>query len=174
MAPHSTPAVLILSLLALASLAASQAPAAGPTAPDCSSALTSLAGCLTYIQPGSTQGKPPKECCAGVKASVASPASIACLCNALHTDYGVPLNMTRAAGLPAACGANPAAFSTCNIKLPGAPNAAPSEAPSATSGSTPATVSPGPAKSAATRSPVSVATLVLAALAAPLLSYYCL
>jgi hypothetical protein len=47
-------------------------------------------------------------------------------------------------------------------------------APSPTSGSTPTTVSPGPAKSAAARSPVSVATLVLTALAAPLLSYYCL
>ncbi|KAM0897896.1 hypothetical protein ACQ4PT_022270 [Festuca glaucescens] len=172
MAPRSIPAFLVLSVLALASLAASQAPAAGPAAPDCSSALTSLAGCLTYIQPGSTQSKPPKECCSGVKAAVASPASVNCLCDALHTNYGVPLNMTRAAGLPAACGASPAAFSTCNIKLPGAPDAAPTEAPSPSSGSTPATDSPGPAKSAATRSPVSVATLVLAALAAPLLSYY--
>lgn len=45
-------------------------------------------------------------------------------------------------------------------------------APSTTSGSTPATVSPSPSKSAATRSPVSAATLVLAAMAAPLLSYY--
>ncbi|KAM0897897.1 hypothetical protein ACQ4PT_022270 [Festuca glaucescens] len=127
MAPRSIPAFLVLSVLALASLAASQAPAAGPAAPDCSSALTSLAGCLTYIQPGSTQSKPPKECCSGVKAAVASPASVNCLCDALHTNYGVPLNMTRAAGLPAACGASPAAFSTCNIKLPGAPDAAPTE-----------------------------------------------
>ncbi|KAK1678699.1 hypothetical protein QYE76_039547 [Lolium multiflorum] len=114
MAPRPTPAFLVLSVLALASLAASQAPASGPAAPDCSSALTSLAGCLTYIQPGSPQSKPPKECCAGVKAATATPASVKCLCDALHTDYGVPLNMTRAAALPAACGASAAAFSTCN------------------------------------------------------------
>jgi hypothetical protein len=45
-------------------------------------------------------------------------------------------------------------------------------APSPSSGSTPATGSPGPAKSAATRSPVSVATLILVALVAPLSYYY--
>uniref|UniRef100_A0ACD5UJH5 Uncharacterized protein n=1 Tax=Avena sativa TaxID=4498 RepID=A0ACD5UJH5_AVESA len=172
MASRSAPAFVVLALLALASGAASQAPAAGPAGPDCSAALTGLAGCLTYITPGSTQSKPPKECCTGVKAAVASPASVSCLCDAFRTNYGIPLNLTRAGGLPAACGSNPDAFSKCNIQLPSAPHAAPTQAPSATSGSTPGTVSPGPAKSGATRSPVSVATLVLAALAAPLLSYY--
>jgi hypothetical protein len=110
----ATPAFVILALLALASGAASQAPAAGPAGPDCSAALTSLTGCLTYITPGTTQSKPPKECCAGVKAAVASPASVTCLCDAFKTNYGIPLNLTRAAGLPAACGANPEAFKKCN------------------------------------------------------------
>lgn len=167
----ASPAFVILALLALASGAASQAPAPAPAGPDCSAAVTGLAGCLTYITPGSTESKPPKECCAGVKAAVASPASISCLCDALNTNYGIPLNLTRAAGLPAACGSNPAAFSKCSLKLPGAPGAAPTEAPTA-SGSTPATGSPSPSNSAATRSSFSAATLVLAAVSAPLLSYY--
>ncbi|KAE8772422.1 non-specific lipid transfer protein-like 1 [Hordeum vulgare] len=160
----------VLAVLALASGAASQAPAAGPSA-DCSSSLTGLTACLPYISPGAAPGKPPKECCAGVKAALASPASVACLCDAFGKDYGIPLNLTRAKGLPAACGGNPAALSNCSLKLPGgAPNGAPTEAPSPTSGSTPTTVSPSPSKSAATRSPVSAATLALAAM--PLLSYY--
>lgn len=172
MARSTYAVVAVLAVLALASGAASQAPAAGPAA-DCSSALTGLTGCLPYISPGATQAKPPKECCAGVKTALTSPASVACLCDAFGKDYGIPMNLTRAKGLPAACGGNPAALSNCSLKLPGgAPNAAPTEAPSTTSGSTPATVSPSPSKSAATRSPVSAATLVLAAMAAPLLSYY--
>ena len=110
----SRSAFVLLAVLALASGAASQAPAAGPAAPDCGTALASLAGCLPYITPGSTQSKPPKECCAGVKAAVVSPASVSCLCDAFHSNLGIPLNITRAAGMPAACGANPAAFSKCN------------------------------------------------------------
>ncbi|CAM0906845.1 unnamed protein product [Alopecurus aequalis] len=172
MASRSTPAFVILAVLALASGAASQAPAAGPAAPDCGAALTGLTGCLPYISPGSTQSKPPKDCCAGVKGAVATPNGVSCLCDAFHTNYGIPLNLTRATGLPAACGANPAAFSKCNLQLPGAPTAAPTQAPSPTSGPATGTVSPSPSKSAATRSPVSAATLVLAAVAAPLLSYF--
>ncbi|VAH43626.1 unnamed protein product [Triticum turgidum subsp. durum] len=171
--PTHAVAALLAVVLALASGAASQAPAAGPAAPagDCGSALTGLTGCLPYITPGAAPGKPPKECCTGVKTALASPASVACLCDAFGKDYGIPMNLTRAKGLPAACGGNPAALS--NLKLPGgAPNGAPTEAPTPTSGSTPTTVSPSPAKSAATRSPVSAATILLAAVVAPLLSYY--
>ncbi|TVU37767.1 hypothetical protein EJB05_11114 [Eragrostis curvula] len=166
-------AAVAVAVLALASCAASQrahapAPAPGPAGPDCSSAVSSLIGCATYVMPGSTQSKPPKECCDGVKNAIKSPAAVQCLCAALGKDYGIPINMTRAAGLPAACGGNPAAFSKCNIKLPGG---APTEAPAPSSGSTPVASSPSPSKSAATRSPIS-AMAVVAAVAAPLLSYY--
>lgn len=102
-----------VAVLALASGAASQAP--GPASSvDCTSALAGLVGCLPYVQQGSTQGKPARECCAGVKAALKSPATVACLCAALGRNYGMPLNLTRAAGLPAACGEDPAAFSRCN------------------------------------------------------------
>lgn len=113
MARSTYAVVAVLAVLALASGAASQAPAAGPAA-DCSSALTGLTGCLPYISPGATQAKPPKECCAGVKTALTSPASVACLCDAFGKDYGIPMNLTRAKGLPAACGGNPAALSNCS------------------------------------------------------------
>ncbi|WVZ66761.1 hypothetical protein U9M48_015942 [Paspalum notatum var. saurae] len=160
-----TLAAVAVAVLALASGAASQAPAPGPSAADCGAAVTGLVGCLPYVQQGSTQSKPPKDCCAGVKAALKSPDTVACLCNAFGQDYGFPINLTRAAGLPAECGENPAALSKCNIKVP---SAAPGSAPPP-SGAAPG--SSGSPNSAATRSPVS-AFAVLATVAAPLLSYY--
>ena len=102
-----------VAVLALASGAASQAP--GPASSvDCTSALAGLMGCLPYVQQGSTQGKPDRECCAGVKAALKSPATVVCLCAAVGQNYGMPVNLTRGAGLPAACGEDPAALSKCN------------------------------------------------------------
>uniref|UniRef100_A0A8R7V492 Bifunctional inhibitor/plant lipid transfer protein/seed storage helical domain-containing protein n=3 Tax=Triticum urartu TaxID=4572 RepID=A0A8R7V492_TRIUA len=128
--PTHAVAALLAVVLALASGAASQAPAAGPAAPavDCGSALTGLISCLPYISPGSMQGKPPKECCTGVKTALASPASVACLCDTFGKDYSIPMNLTRACEQHAACGGNPAALNNCSLKLPGgAPNGAPTE-----------------------------------------------
>jgi hypothetical protein len=97
---------LAVAVLALASSVASQAPGPAPSA-DCASALA-------YVQQGSTQGKPDRECCAGVKAALKSPATVACLCAAVAQNYGMPVNLTRGAGLPAACGEDHAALSKCN------------------------------------------------------------
>jgi hypothetical protein len=109
------PLLAAIVILALAAGVVAQAPAPAPAA-DCSGAVTGLIGCAAYVQPGSTQSKPPKACCDGVKGAMMSPAAVQCLCDALGKDYGIPLNMTRAAGLPAACGGDPAAFSKCNSK----------------------------------------------------------
>lgn len=145
---------LAVAVLALASGVASQAPGPAPSA-DCASALAGLMGCLPYVQQGSTQGKPDRECCAGVKAALKSPATVACLCAAVGQNYGMPVNLTRGAGLPAACGEDPAALSKCNK-------------PTA-SGTAPAVPSPGSSKSssssaaAAIRSPGSAFAVVVAA-----------
>lgn len=148
-----------VAVLALASGAASQAPAPAPSSSvDCGAAVAGLLPCLSYVQQGSPQGKPAMECCAGVKGALKSPATVACLCAAFKQKYPVAINMTRAATLPAACGEDQAAFSKCNSPAPA-------------SGSAPAANSPGASKSAAARSPVS-AFAVVAAVAAPLLSYY--
>jgi len=106
-------AAVVVAVLALASGAASQAP--GPSPPvDCSAAVTGLIGCVSYVQQGSTQGKPTSGCCDGVKAALKSPATVACLCAAFGQNYGIQVNLTRAAGLPAACGEDPAALNKCN------------------------------------------------------------
>ncbi|XP_008670593.1 non-specific lipid transfer protein-like 1 isoform X1 [Zea mays] len=144
---------LAVAVLALASGVASQAPGPAPSA-DCASALAGLMGCLPYVQQGSTQGKPDRECCAGVKAALKSPATVVCLCAAVGQNYGMPVNLTRGAGLPAACGEDPAALSKCNK-------------PTA-SGTAPAVPSPGSSKSsssaaAAIRFPVSAFAVVVAA-----------
>jgi len=105
-----------VAVLALASGAASQAP--GPSPPvDCTASVTGLVTCLPYVQQGSTQGKPASECCAGVKAALKSPATVACLCAAFGQNYGIQVNLTRAAGLPAACGEDHAALSKCNSQF---------------------------------------------------------
>ncbi|XP_037467038.1 non-specific lipid transfer protein-like 1, partial [Triticum dicoccoides] len=130
--PTHDVAALLAVVLALASGAASHAPVAGPAAPvgDCGSALMGLTSYLPCSSPVSTQGNPPKECCTGVKTALASPASVACLYDAFGKDYGIPMNLNRAKGLPAACGGNPAALNNCSLKLPGgAPNSAPTEDP---------------------------------------------
>uniref|UniRef100_A0A0E0I4B5 Bifunctional inhibitor/plant lipid transfer protein/seed storage helical domain-containing protein n=1 Tax=Oryza nivara TaxID=4536 RepID=A0A0E0I4B5_ORYNI len=106
--------VVVVAVLALACGAASQSPApaaaAGP-ASDCGSSITALAGCLTYITPGSPEARPAKDCCAGVKSALGSPAAVACLCGALGQDFGIKINYTRAAALPAACGGDSSALS---------------------------------------------------------------
>ncbi|CAL5061520.1 unnamed protein product [Urochloa decumbens] len=167
-------AAAVAAVLVLPPGAASQAPAQAPTpspAPsssvDCEPAVMALVPCVTYVEAGSALGKPTVECCAGVKGALKSPATVQCLCAAFGQKYPVPIDYTRAATLPAACGGDPAAFSKCNIKLPGAPT----EGPAPASGSAPAANSPGASKSAAARSPVS-ALAIVAAMAAPLLSYY--
>ncbi|CAL5071666.1 unnamed protein product [Urochloa decumbens] len=162
-------AAAAVAVLALAPGAASQAPTPSPSSSsvDCEPAVMALVPCVTYVEAGSALGKPTVECCAGVKGALKSPATVQCLCAAFGQKYPVPIDYTRAATLPAACGGDPAAFSKCNIKLPGAPT----EGPAPASGSAPAANSPGASKSAAARSPVS-ALAIVAAMAAPLLSYY--
>ncbi|CAL5085730.1 unnamed protein product [Urochloa decumbens] len=161
-----------VAVLALAPGAASQAPAQAPSpAPsssvDCEPAVMALAPCVTYVEAGSVLGKPTVECCAGVTGALKSPATVGCLCAAFGQKYPVSINYTHAAMLPAACGGDPAAFTKCSIKLPGAPT----EGPAPATGSAPAANSPGASKSAAARSPVS-ALAIVASMAAPLLSYY--
>jgi hypothetical protein len=49
-----------------------------------------------------------------VKSTLGSPAAVACLCGALGLDFGIKINYTRVAALPAACGGNFSALSKCN------------------------------------------------------------
>jgi hypothetical protein len=80
----------------------------------CTDALLSLAGCLSYVQEGSTVTTPDPTCCSGLKDVVRN--EVACLCQAFQggQDFGVALNMTKALQLPAACNVKTPPFSRCN------------------------------------------------------------
>jgi hypothetical protein len=84
---------------------------------DCSDALISLVGCLSYVQEGSTVATPEKTCCSGLKDVVKK--EVACLCQAFQggQDYGVALNMTKALQLPDACKVKTPPFSKCHSKF---------------------------------------------------------
>ncbi|XP_051183288.1 non-specific lipid transfer protein GPI-anchored 31 [Lolium perenne] len=190
MAAKSSTGTAWPSLLLLSALAAVLAHVDGATggsvaapapAVDCSDALISLVGCLSYVQEGSTVATPEKSCCSGLKDVVKK--EVACLCQAFQggQDYGVALNMTKALQLPAACKVKTPPFSKCHISIPGgAPAPAPSSgapffggspssstAPSATSpagtGSDSSARAPSPSASAASTFPASANVLLAAA-----------
>ncbi|CAL9123113.1 unnamed protein product, partial [Musa acuminata var. zebrina] len=93
---------------------------------DCSSALLSLADCLTFVEIGSTEAKPQAQCCSALK-KVVKEAAAACLCDAFKegATFGVKLNMTRAMGLPSSCGVSTSHFSKCKSAVAASPGAAP-------------------------------------------------
>ncbi|GJN30552.1 hypothetical protein PR202_gb18865 [Eleusine coracana subsp. coracana] len=106
--------LLVFSLASLLSAVALVdglgAPAPAPSV-DCTNALVSLAGCLSYVQEGSTVTTPDPTCCSGLKDVVRN--EVACLCQAFQggQDFGVALNMTKALQLPAACNVKTPPFS---------------------------------------------------------------
>ncbi|CAL4921240.1 unnamed protein product [Urochloa decumbens] len=113
-------AMLALAALLLATTAvrvdgatAAAAPAPAPSA-DCTDALLSLAGCLSYVQEGSTVTTPDPSCCSGLKDVVRN--EVACLCQVFQggQNLGISLNMTKALQLPAACKVKTPPVSRCH------------------------------------------------------------
>ncbi|KAJ6802422.1 putative non-specific lipid-transfer protein-like protein [Iris pallida] len=104
------------------------APTAAAPEADCSSALVSLAGCLTFVEDGSKEAKPQRECCSSLKEVVKK--EVGCLCQAFKqsADLGVKLNITKALALPSACGVKTPPFSKCNLALGDGAPAAPAPA----------------------------------------------
>ncbi|CAN6290372.1 unnamed protein product [Urochloa humidicola] len=129
MAAARTTPMAILALAALL-LAAAAAPAPAPAA-DCTDALLSLSGCLSYVQEGSTVATPDPSCCSGLKDVVRN--EVACLCQVFQggQNLGISLNMTKALQLPAACKVKTPPVSKCHVSVPGVPSASPVPAPSA-------------------------------------------
>ncbi|OEL29550.1 hypothetical protein BAE44_0009431 [Dichanthelium oligosanthes] len=109
-------------LLALAASAAgagshshSHSPAPAP-AVDCFAVATSLIDCMGYVSPGNTAKSPSKACCGEVKAAVASPVAVDCLCSlAGNKNLGIPIDMSRVLALPGACGASNSVFNKCHL-----------------------------------------------------------
>uniref|UniRef100_A0A0E0AJT4 Bifunctional inhibitor/plant lipid transfer protein/seed storage helical domain-containing protein n=1 Tax=Oryza glumipatula TaxID=40148 RepID=A0A0E0AJT4_9ORYZ len=116
----------------------------GSSSGACTAVLAKLADCVQYATAGSPLRQPPGSCCTEVERGVKDPAAVGCVCTLLAGNtYGLPLNLTRAAGLPAACGAPPTALSNCNVPSPKGGDR---------SGSSP--------KSAATPAPITIVVFV--------------
>ncbi|PNT77989.1 non-specific lipid-transfer protein-like protein At5g64080 [Brachypodium distachyon] len=161
------PSLLLIILSALATVithvdGATGGVAAPAPAVDCTDALLSLAGCLSYVQEGSTVATPDASCCSGLKDVVKK--EVACLCQAFQgsQDYGVTLNMTKALQLPDACKVKTPPFSKCHLSVPGVTGGSPAPAPSSgapffgesPSSSTPSAASPaGTGSDATARAP---------------------
>lgn len=153
--------LLVLALAAAALLAATRAEASTPTTPapapgpsaDCTDALLGLAGCLGYVQEGSTAAAPDPSCCSGLRDVVRG--EVACLCQLFQggQDFGLALNMTRALQLPAACKVKTPPVSKCHVSVPGVPSASPVPAPS--SGAPDFGQSPTPSPSTPSGSPAA-------------------
>ena len=119
MAKSPCPLALALAALLLAAAARADgatgtaAPAPAPSA-DCTGALLSLAGCLSYVQEGSTAATPDPTCCSGLRDVVRG--EVACLCQVFQggPNLGIPLNMTKALQLPAACKVKTPPVSKCH------------------------------------------------------------
>ncbi|NP_001151585.1 xylogen protein 1 precursor [Zea mays] len=143
---------LLAATRAEASTPASPAPAPGPSA-DCTDALLGLAGCLGYVQEGSTAAAPDPSCCSGLRDVVRG--EVACLCQLFQggQDFGLSLNMTRALQLPAACKVKTPPVSKCHVSVPGVPSASPVPAPS--SGAPDFGQSPTPSPSTPSGSPAA-------------------
>ncbi|RLN38811.1 non-specific lipid-transfer protein-like protein [Panicum miliaceum] len=131
------PCLLALTVAALLAATArvdgatgTAAPAPAPSA-DCTNALLSLAGCLSYVQEGSTVATPDPTCCSGLRDVVRG--EVACLCQVFQggQNLGISLNMTKALQLPAACKVKTPPVSKCHVSVPGVPTASPVPAPSA-------------------------------------------
>ncbi|KAH7683521.1 Plant non-specific lipid-transfer protein/Par allergen protein [Dioscorea alata] len=120
--------VLVVLMFASVGMVFSQAPSMAP--PDCNSAITNLAECLSFVEYGSKLEKPQGECCAGLKKVVKD--EVSCLCEAFKQSYsfGIKLNMTKAFGLPHACGISTPSLSNCKIDVAGSPGSAPAPSPS--------------------------------------------
>ena len=69
--------------------------------------------CITYLSDGSETAKPTDSCCAGFEAVISLDAE--CLCFALKhsADFGVAVNLTRAAALSSECGVSAPPLSKC-------------------------------------------------------------
>ncbi|KAL8521079.1 hypothetical protein ACS0TY_011575 [Phlomoides rotata] len=120
------PLFCILFSLYTAAIFAAPAPAA-----DCSTLVTNMVDCLSFVTAGGTAKKPEGTCCSGLKTVLKSDAG--CLCEVFKNSaqLGVTLNVTKALTLPAACHLSAPSIGNCALSV--APGAAPALSPSAVS-----------------------------------------
>lgn len=126
--PSRVIAIIVACAILYGVRAQSPAPAPGP---DCVTALTNSADCLTYVQAGSNLSAPDKACCPEI-ASLVDNYPI-CLCELLGgaaSSYGIMIDTARALKLPSICNVTTPPVSTCAVLgIPIASPMSPSMAP---------------------------------------------
>ncbi|KAJ0979112.1 hypothetical protein J5N97_014586 [Dioscorea zingiberensis] len=122
-----------------------------PPADPCDDALLNLVDCLTYVEDGSNQTVPDKNCCSEFSGLVNTHPN--CLCKLLGsgTAFGLKIDTTKALTLPTACRVQTPPTSLCAllgipVPSPLTPSSAPGPANGA-SGSTTIGTSPSNAPS---------------------------
>ncbi|XP_056848082.1 non-specific lipid transfer protein GPI-anchored 29 isoform X2 [Raphanus sativus] len=108
MAVFSASFPLLLLFLSVSSLSVN-----GNTV-ECSAVIPTMAKCLPFVMIGSQLDKPATECCSVLKTVLETKAE--CLCEGLKSSgaFGITLNTTKAATLPAACKLNAPPMSACS------------------------------------------------------------
>ncbi|KAL9357412.1 hypothetical protein Peur_050665 [Populus x canadensis] len=139
-----------------------KSPAPSPSA-DCTDVAFDMLDCITYLSDGSEAAKPTASCCAGFEAVLSLDAE--CLCFALKhsADFGVAVNLTRAAALSSKCGVSAPPLSKCGISVPatGAPANPPSSVPEPAPPTNNQPSAPAPAPSNSDDNGVSAAAPVI-------------
>ncbi|CAL9767475.1 unnamed protein product [Musa acuminata subsp. burmannicoides] len=95
----------------------------------CTTAIISLAPCLSYISGNSSM--PSSSCCSQLASVVKSQP--ACLCSVLNggaSSFGITVNQTRALAMPASCKVQTPPVSECN-SVAGGPAKSPTSSPAA-------------------------------------------
>ncbi|KAK9111089.1 hypothetical protein Scep_018608 [Stephania cephalantha] len=121
-------ALLITFIMLTALLVSGEGPAAAAPSPspECTTIVYDMIDCLSYIDAGSDKARPTAECCTGVKSVLRTDPD--CLCAALNgaVELGIQLDVSRALGLPSACGqTTPPGLNNCGLSVPDAPSPSP-------------------------------------------------
>ncbi|KAL6296946.1 hypothetical protein ACE6H2_005088 [Prunus campanulata] len=113
--PHAPSSMAMAMLSSKSSSSSSGTP---PGTDECSDIIFGMADCVPFMTDGSKDMRPDGSCCPGLE--MVLKAGDDCICEAIEscTDLGIPLNMTKAMTLPAACGISATnSFSQCGIPL---------------------------------------------------------
>ncbi|KAK7331699.1 hypothetical protein VNO80_28436 [Phaseolus coccineus] len=88
---------------------------------DCSAIVLTLGDCLSFVSGDSTQTKPQGKCCSSLKTVLTTAPN--CLCEIFKSSgqLGIPINITKALTLPAACKLSTPSLSNCGLSPSPAP-----------------------------------------------------
>lgn len=71
---------------------------------ECDNLIYKMMDCILYLSNGGKETRPESSCCLGFEKIMKTDAKCICVALKSSADLGVSVNMTRAMGLPSACG----------------------------------------------------------------------